>query len=244
LEFGCWLPSGGVLFADAIVAALTRWLAANGVTLHANRRIAAVDVDGGKLSFGGGGTVAADAVVIAAGAWSDQVLANFSGRVRASRQVVLYVGAPERAAWDRMPMVLAIGHDAGFYAAPPRGGRGLKLGDHRFSLTGDPDGDRVARADEIDLVRGACAPWLSDFAAYRILEAKVCFYDATADERFVAAPVGRRTWAMAGFSGHGFKFAALLGERLAAAIAGQISGAELSRWAAGQAAGLAPDLAV
>jgi glycine/D-amino acid oxidase-like deaminating enzyme len=236
LAYGCWLPSGGMLYADAIVAALARWLAASGVTMHAHQRIAAIDADGGKLSLGGGGTAAADAVVVAAGPWIGEVLPQFAPRVRPSRQVVLYAAAPAAAAWEKMPMVLAIGHDAGFYAVPPRGGRGLKLGDHRFSLSGEPDGDRVARPGEIELVRRACAPWLADFAAYRVLEAKVCFYDATADERFIAQAVGRRTWALSGFSGHGFKFAPLLGERLADAIAGTISGAALSRWAAGQAA--------
>lgn len=39
---------------------------------------------------------------------------------------------------------------------------------------------------------------------------------------------------LAGFSGHGFKFGALVGERLAETLAGERSPEELTAWAAGE----------
>jgi glycine/D-amino acid oxidase-like deaminating enzyme len=41
---------------------------------------------------------------------------------------------------------------------------------------------------------------------------------------------------MTGFSGHGFKFAPLLGEAVADALEGRRDAAEVARWAAGVAA--------
>jgi glycine/D-amino acid oxidase-like deaminating enzyme len=134
------------------------------------------------------------------------------------------------------PMVLDIGASSGFYAVPPRQGLGLKIGDHRFSLAGDPNGDRIPTEAEIKTVLDQCRRRLRDFARYRVVTAKVCFYDLAPAERFVIEPVGSRVWAMTGFSGHGFKFAPILAERLADAIDGVMTPAALGLWAAGLAA--------
>ena len=74
---------------------------------------------------------------------------------------------------------------------------------------------------------------LPDLARYRVLEARTCFYSVTAGERFIAERV-EKAWILAGFSGHGFKFGALLGERVAAAVAGELAAADLAAWAAGE----------
>jgi len=74
-----------------------------------------------------------------------------------------------------------------------------------------------------------------DFPSYRKLEARACFYDVSEGERFLVEPLGERAWVLSGFSGHGFKFGALIGERLADAIAGRIEAQALTRWAAGRA---------
>jgi len=133
-------------------------------------------------------------------------------------------------------MVLAIGSTTGFYAVPPTSaGLGLKVGDHRFSLAGDPDRDRLAGNDEAEAIAALARPRFRDFADYRITMAKTCFYDVQANERFIVEPVGPKAWIMSGFSGHGFKFGPLIGERLAAAVVGEIAPVALTEWAAGRA---------
>ena len=64
-----------------------------------------------------------------------------AARVTPSRQVITYLAIPDdlRAGWERHPMVLDIDPDCGFYLVPPVAGTGMKIGDHRFTLTGDPD---------------------------------------------------------------------------------------------------------
>ena len=138
-------------------------------------------------------------------------------------------------------MLLDNGSAIGFYAVPPRqvaglGDYGLKIGDHRFSLQGDPDDDREAEAVEIGAVRAQCAARLRDFHDYRTVSARACYYDVEPAEHFIVEPLSRRTWAMTGFSGHGFKFGALLGEQLAAAVEGARPAEAVTRWAAGSRA--------
>ncbi len=73
---------------------------------------------------------------------------------------------------------------------------------------------------------------LVGFEDYRVVGAKTCFYSVSAGERFIVERAGN-AWLLAGFSGHGFKFGALLGLRVAAALAGELAADELRAWAAG-----------
>lgn len=65
---------------------------------------------------------------------------------------------------------------------------------------------------------------------------RACYYTVTADERFLVEPIdaNARSWRLAGFSGHGFKFAAALGLRLADSITNRRDPRDLSAWAAGR----------
>ena len=58
-------------------------------------------------------------------------------------------------------------------------------------------------------------------------------YEDTGDERFLVEPIGR-AWVLAGFSGHGFKFAPAVGEMLARTLAGALAPAAMTAWAAGR----------
>jgi glycine/D-amino acid oxidase-like deaminating enzyme len=80
-----------------------------------------------------------------------------------------------------------------------------------------------------------------DLATHRIrglrdmprLGEATCFYDVEPQERFIIEPFGPQAWVMSGFSGHGFKFGAVLGLRLAEAIAQPERAEALVPWAAG-----------
>ncbi len=230
------LDSGGILLAAPIIARLARHLAARGVTLRANAKVAGIDPEAGQVTLAGGETLAADMVVAAAGPWTNALLPGMAARMQPSRQVVVYLVPPPdlAAAWQRMPMVLDINPATGLYVVPPRGAAALKIGDHSSARAGDPDGERVARPEEIARVLAAARARIRRLDEYRAAFAKVCFYDVSADERFIVAPAGRRCWAMTGFSGHGFKFGAALGLRLAATIAGRHAPADTTRWATGE----------
>jgi glycine/D-amino acid oxidase-like deaminating enzyme len=234
VERAFWLDTGGVLFAQDIVAALTGYLANNpNVRLRPNAPIRAVDLERGRVTANSGATHDADMVVIAAGAWVGRLLPT--KRLVPSRQIVIYFRLPEdqRAVWAKGPMIIEKTGDVGLYLVPPMEGRGCKVGDHEFSRSGDPDGGREAREDEIRPLLERCRSLFKGFDSWRTDRLKVCFYTVTEDERFVVEKQGAMGWVMSPCSGHGFKFGALMGLELARTIASQRDPLQHARWAAG-----------
>jgi glycine/D-amino acid oxidase-like deaminating enzyme len=229
------LDSGGVLFAERIIADLARHLRSRGVAIETRTRVENVDGAAGCLTLDGGRTVEADRIIAAAGPWITRLIPSLQTRVTPSRQVVIYLTPPPDLAerWATSPMILDIDPTTGFYLVPPRAGTGLKVGDHRFSLTGDPDHDRTASAADMAPILDACARRLRDFRRYTVAEAKTCFYDVEPRERFIVEPLGARGWVLSGFSGHGFKFAAVLGLEMARTVRGERPSHDLTEWAAG-----------
>ncbi|CAN5874504.1 FAD-dependent oxidoreductase [soil metagenome] len=245
VEHAFWLDSGGVLFAQDIAAALVRHLAGQAtVTLHADTAVRSVDLERGQVATDAGRLHGADAVVIAAGAWIDRLL-PVNQRLVASRQVVIYFDLPadQRAVWAKSPMVIDKTGAVGLYLVPPAEGRGLKIGDHTFSRSGDPSGGRDAHPEEMRPLLERCRRLIRDFDRWRIDRLKACFYTVSEDERFVVEKPGAKGWLLSACSGHGFKFGALMGLELARTLAGGRDPTAHARWAAGLASGLAPGLA-
>jgi glycine/D-amino acid oxidase-like deaminating enzyme len=232
------LTSGGVLLADRIVEGLAAHLPRIGVAIDPWCQVAWVDPERARVRFASGAVRGFDMLVVAAGPWTARLFPGLAPRLKPVRQVVAYLDPPKglEAAWASSPMILDIDAEDGHYAVPPVAGTGLKIGDHRIDgAASDPDADRVAGDDEGHRVIAGTRRRLARFDEYRVAEARTCFYTMTADERFVAEKVGRMVLVSA-CSGHGFKFGALMGERVAAAALGEIDGPKLAAWAAGETA--------
>ena len=235
VERAFWMDTGGVLFAQDIVAGLARHLAGRAkVTLHANTPVSAVDLERGSVTTSMGHSHGGDAVVVAAGAWIQRLLPT-DRRLAPSRQVVIYFDLPQeqRAVWAKAPMVIDKTGTVGLYLVPPAEGRGLKIGDHAFSLVGDPSAERYAHEDEMRPLLERSRILFRDFDRWRIDRLKVCFYTVTEDERFVVEKLGAKGWLMSACSGHGFKFGAVMGLELGRTIATGRDPAAHTRWAAG-----------
>jgi glycine/D-amino acid oxidase-like deaminating enzyme len=229
--------TGGVLLAERILGSLARHLAARGVSVVPHARVLEVDPRAATVRLSDRRAVAGDALIVAAGAWGRWLVPGLAARVKPSRQVVVYLDPPSdrAAAWAAHPLILDIGENAGFYLVPPVAGTGLKVGDHRFTLAGDPDDPREASAEEAEAVFATCRNRLAGFDGYRMASARVCYYAVEPEERFVLEPF-ERAWVMAACSGHAFKFGPVLGQRLAEVVDGRRDPAEMSHWAAGETA--------
>jgi len=225
----------GMLFASRIVTALAKWLAEAGVALHPHSRVSDLDPETGSFTVNGEPRQA-DAVAVAAGAWLPAILPTARPRLTPSRQVMLYLQPPDElaAAWAAAPVLVDQGVTHGGYILPPRSGTRLKLGDHVFTRRGDGSDDRIATLEDVAAVNTAAGEIFAGFERYQQLEAKVCYYTVTDDERFVVEPLGDKAWLLSACSGHGFKLGPLIASGLADAIVGKRDAAEVTAWAAGK----------
>lgn len=79
----------GMLFPIRILTDLVMKLAGMGVTLHANAKVLEIQPDQPSVLAGGTGH-GADALVVAAGAWTDRLVPSLRAVVRPSRQALLF----------------------------------------------------------------------------------------------------------------------------------------------------------
>lgn len=226
---------GGILFARRILAALQDRVIAGGGEILGDSPVADVEPGTAGIRLLNGTTIASDIAIVAAGPWISRLLPDFAARVAPSRQTLLYLAPPAASGerWTRMPAIMALDPSDGFYCFPPIAGTPLKIGLHHVDPAGAATDDRALDSEEIDALRAAGRTRFHDFEGYSITHATACYYTVEPGERFIVEPLGDRCWVMTGFSGHGFKFAALLGLELAEAVAGERNANAFAARAAG-----------
>ena len=160
------------------------------------------------------GTYEANKLVITAGPWASKLLTCFGLPLRVHRVVQSWYAAPEGYEESASMPCFAYDNEQGFFYGFPRRGGEIKLAEHAADAEVDPDTvDRVVRSED--------SARTSDFAARALHDvlpvptrSKVCLYTMTPDEHFIIDRHENIVFA-AGFSGHGFKFATIIGESLA-----------------------------
>jgi sarcosine oxidase len=224
-------PEGGALYCRRIAAGLAAWLAARGADVRTSTEVTALDAIEGRVRLSTGETLAADRVVVAAGAWTNRLVPPMRTVLTVYRTALAYVTPPEdlAPAWQGAPVLLDIGGNADAYVVPPGGGGGMKFGTgHHRVATDDPDADRFGQPGEGEAIRRWFSPPLARLEEYRIADVVTCAYTFTRDERFIAEQIGRALIVSA-CSGHGYKFGAAVGRRVARAVAdGQVE--DLKTW--------------
>jgi sarcosine oxidase subunit beta len=230
------LAPGGVLLARRIIAMLHRVLTARGVGFEQGR-VTSLDPARATATLDGGEARTADLLIVATGPWNLRLLPGLAARVRPTRQILVRLEPPPEhaAGWARAPTLLDLAEDGGFYAVPPVAGTPLKIGDHTFTDTTDPDGSREATPAETAKILDSARHRIRDLQRYRVLNASACWYDVEPKERFIVEAIAQRAFVMSGFSGHGFKFGPVLGLALARAASDAALHGALAAWAAGMA---------
>ena len=227
-----FVAPGGVLLAERIVALLAARLVALGAVFE---RATVRGIGPQSLRLDDGATLTADAVVVAAGPWAPRLLPRLP--VTASRQILVRLAPPAdlAAAWAAAPMLLDLSPQGGFYMVPPVAGTPIKVGDHSFSMTGDAQDDpREATPAEAEAILALARRRIPRLDEYRFLGAAACYYDVESKEEFVVEAIHPATIVMSGFSGHGFKFGAVLGQAVANALGDDDLLSALPGWAAGR----------
>jgi sarcosine oxidase len=210
-------PEGGTLYCRRIADGLVRYLRSGGADVRDNTRVAAVDPERGAVTLEDGSVLTADRVVVTAGAWVTGLFPDLVSDLTTYRTAVVYLDPPAdlKAAWEKAPVILDVGGKTDGYILPPGRGAGLKFGSglHKFA-SADADARRVAEAGEGETIRDLFGPPLARLSEYRVESVVTCAYTFTEDERFFATARGKAL-VVSACSGHGYKFGAAVGRRVA-----------------------------
>ncbi len=229
---GFYEPDAGYLVPEAALEAFQRLAREAGATLWDG-------VDGGVIGWSDRGTgepfeldglfkaaPRAHHIIVTTGAWVSRLLDDAGVRVSATRQVLGWVQPlrPEQFLSGTCPVWAIDAAHLGeglYYGFPvlegPHQRLGMKLARHAPGP--EVDADRVARtqlpSDE-QTFRPCLSRWMPD-ADGPLLSSAVCLYENSPDQHFIIDrhPRWPNVVMACGFSGHGFKFASVMGEILA-----------------------------
>ena len=161
--------------------------------------------------------ICASKLVIAAGPWAAELLADFAVRLEVLRKPVFWLATrddsyrPARGC----PCYLYELPEGIFYGIPQLDGRGVKVAEHTAGrAVADPlYVDRDLNADDRNRVTRFAAEYLPH-ATDEVRDHSVCMYTMTPDRHFIIDhhPSFPQVIIVAGLSGHGFKFVPVLGE--------------------------------
>ncbi len=209
--------TAGYLLPERAIAAHVALAERHGADLRFDERVISWSEDGdGVRVTTDRGTYGAARLVITAGAWNARLLPRIAPFLQVKRVPLFWFEpASDREALARLPVYIVdsgLGH--GCYGFPYLADQGLKIATHGAGTPTDPDTvDRVAHPADEAPIRAFIKERLPA-ADGPVRMTKICMYTVTPDEHFIVDVDGPLTYASA-CSGHGFKFASVMGEILA-----------------------------
>jgi sarcosine oxidase len=218
-EVALFEPDGGVLDPEESVRAHLQAAQSHGAQLRFEtvlRNWEATD-RGVTIFLEDGSEISARKLILSLGPWFQETLASLGVPLRVQRNVQVWF-SPATNSYDagRFPAFLLerVGLPAPLYGFPDFGA-GVKAAFHGFgNLTRADELEReVDLARDVTPVARAMEDWMPGAAA-TFREAKPCMYSLTPDSHFVVDlhPTHANVVLCGGFSGHGFKFAPVIGE--------------------------------
>jgi len=218
-EVALFEPDGGVLDPEGAVRAHFKAARAAGAELRFETAMQSWEAkdDGVQLQLADGTRLSARKLVLSLGPWFKQTLEALGVTLRVQRNVQAWF-SPSTGLYDadRFPAFLLdrAGLPAPLYGFPDFGD-GLKVAFHGLGqITTAEEIDRdVDMARDVSPIAQELERWMPGAAA-TFREAKPCMYSLTPDGNFVIDrhPANSNVVLCGGFSGHGFKFAPVIGE--------------------------------
>jgi sarcosine oxidase len=224
-EIGVYEAVAGALFPEAGVQAHLDVAAADGAELRFGVQATGWDADehGVRVTLADGTQLEAERLALCAGPWFARIAPDLGIPLRIERNVQFWFAPLDRAAVSptRLPIWCVERPGAPLFYGFPDFGDGAKVAHHGSGVDADPDAlERAVREDEIAVARAALNSFVPA-AAGAFVRADPCMYALTPDGHFVIGthPRQPRVAVAGGFSGHGYKFAPVVGEIVAALLA-------------------------
>lgn len=219
-------PEAGFVLAGDSINACTELAVAQGATLMSETKVEGWSADTAGVTVStSAGRFQAGSLVVAAGSWSCRI-GQLSGLALDVTRQPLFWSWPDRFAEFRLGefpcwALETPGHPGIYYGFPAAipGTRyaGTKFAHHAPGDSCEPDGPKPPASEaEYHATLQAVSSLLPGIGGTR-LGSSICMYTNSRDGHFIIDrhPENDRVTVACGFSGHGFKFAPVMGELLA-----------------------------
>ena len=215
-EMGFFDPHGGVLLASKALSALTSLTEKQGGRLRKGNVQRLVFGAHSSVETATGETVRFRKLVVTIGPWSNSLLNPRLAAMVSTRQQLIYF-KPQNGLDPFRPGPCPVFFTDKHYGLPAAGIDGVKVSPKELKDPVDPDkANRSVDDEQIVSCRKVCRRFVPDLADGDVVHSKVCLYDMTENSDFVLDrdPDHPEVVYGYGFSGHGFKFAPLVGTLL------------------------------
>ena len=227
---GYYIPQGGWSPSGRVVTLLAQQAEQAGAKLVPGAAFAELIGNDGKVTgvkTRAGDNYEADVVVLAAGAWTPQLLPDLAPYMWPVAQPVMHFMPEDPAALrpPAFPVWTADIAQTGWYGFPAQPEGTLKVANHGPGWAMDPSGERVMPTGTEERFRAFFAESLKAVASAPKTYERLCFYCDTADGDFWIDyhPEKAGLLISTGGSGHAFKFTPMLGPVTADVLEGQAS---------------------
>lgn len=214
-------PEGGFLLPERCIVSYVMSAQALGAEIHGREQV--IDWEpylGGVKVVTGVDTYTADKLVITAGAWASKMIDVLDGLAVPERQVLAWL-QPQRPEYfkpDRFPVFNLLVEEGRYYGFPQFGIPGFKFGRyHHLEEVVDPDEELVEPREDDERVLREFAARYFPHGAGPVMALKGCMFTNTPDNHFIIDlhPGHPNVVIASPCSGHGFKFASVIGEIVA-----------------------------
>ena len=215
-EKGFFDPHGGVLLASKALSVLNSLIEQHGVKVRKGAARRLIFGDHPSVETTDGETVRFRKLVMSIGPWSNKLLNPKLTAMGPTRQQVIYLkpnDGLDRFRPERCPVFFTDKH----YGLPAAGIDGVKVSPKELNEPVDPESaNRSVDSEQIAACREVCRRFIPDLSDGVVVHTKICLYDMTENSDFVLDkdPDHAEVVYGYGFSGHGFKFAPMIGTLL------------------------------
>ncbi|MDD5629308.1 MAG: N-methyl-L-tryptophan oxidase [Elusimicrobia bacterium] len=237
-RFGLLHKDGGLIWAMRAVSTILGLAQRKGCKVRTHTQVAALVKSKGVITAvkdSAGRLHEAGHFLFAPGAWTSDLLKPYRLPLKVTRQQQLYLRPPfNRGRYRQEHFPPFYVQSQGFYGVPMHIHGFMKIAENRKGPPGKPgDVDEREITPQFEKkVRAFLKRFIPELAGFSEHEGHVCYYTSTKDDDFIMdrLPDASNGYLMAGFSGHGFKFAPLLGQAMAQLIVGGKSDLNLHRF--------------
>jgi len=219
-HMGLLQEDGGFVLSERSIVAYVNAAMSTGAEIHAREVVSGWEPDqGGVRVYTDRGEYTAERLVITAGAWTSGMVPILDDLAVPERQVLAWLQPIDGSLYtpEVFPVFNAYFDEGRYYGFPVYGIPGFKVGRyHHLEEVIDPDfAIKTVNSEDEAVLRSAVERYFPK-ANGTTMTLKTCMFTNTPDEHFIVdvLPGNSQVVVAAGFSGHGFKFASVIGEIL------------------------------